>query len=103
MTPKEKALELFDAMHKVYDMHQYPDFTIDENDNQKNDELWQNNMELFSTIYKEFAKQCALIAADEILHLTSIRESWFNVKGKYEERFVLDQYWVEVKKEIEKL
>lgn len=48
-------------------------------------------------------KKYALIAVNEILNLTSIRESWFNVKGKYEERFVLDQYWVEVKKEIEAL
>lgn len=49
------------------------------------------------------AKDCALIAVDEILHITSTRESWFDIKGRYQERFVLNQYWVEVKQEIEKL
>jgi hypothetical protein len=38
--------------------------------------------------YYERAKQCALIAVDEIIYA---------VEGKY------DQYWLEVKQEIEKL
>jgi hypothetical protein len=38
--------------------------------------------------YYERAKQCALIAVDEIIYA---------VEGKY------DQYWIEVKQEIEKL
>lgn len=88
MTPKEKALELFDAMHKVYDMHQYPDFTIDENDNQKNDELWQNNSELFGKVYKEFSKKCALIAVEEIIEHCNYANKW---------------YWQDVKQEIEAL
>jgi hypothetical protein len=75
MTPKEKAIELFEKMA----------FSCRECD------------------YESNAKQCALIAVDEILHITSKRVSWFNVRGMYKERFVLDQYWVEVKQEIEKL
>lgn len=85
MTPKEKAIELVDKFtipHYEWDGDGY---------NINWEETFKNR------------KHCALIAVDEILHLTSIRESWFNVKGKYEERFVLDQYWVEVKKEIEAL
>ena len=78
MTPKEKAIELVNNMMPFV----YIDKSIGQYFN---------------------AKQCALIAVDEILHITSIRESWFNVRGKYEERFILDQYWVEVKQEIEKL
>jgi hypothetical protein len=38
--------------------------------------------------YYERAKQCALIAVDEIIYA---------VEGKY------DQYWIEVKQELEKL
>jgi hypothetical protein len=90
MTPKEKAKELFDAMHKVYDMHQYPYFTIDENDNQKNDELWQNNSELFGKVYMEFSKKCALIAVNEIL-----KAHLFNEEENH--------YYFEVKQEIEAL
>jgi hypothetical protein len=75
MTPKDKAIEL-------YEKFIFPCWECDEFDK---------------------AKQCALIAVDEILHITSKRVSWFNVRGMYKERFVLDQYWVEVKQEIEKL
>lgn len=74
MTPKEKAIELYNK----YITMPYP-------------------------IHTERAKQCALIAVDEILLITSKKESWYNVRGKYQERFILDQYWVEVKQEIEKL
>lgn len=85
MTPKEKAIEL------VLKFKQRTHYV----------EVWHTPQLLDK--FHHNAISCALIAVDEILHLTSIRESWFNVKGKYEERFVLDQYWVEVKKEIEAL
>ena len=58
MTPKEKAIEL------VEDMHDAPEMG-----------------------YNEHAKQCALIAVDEILSIGCIEVP----------------YWYEVKKEIEKL
>ncbi|NDB61244.1 hypothetical protein EB001_22815 [bacterium] len=87
MTPKEKASELFDKYYRLF--NSFPNY--------------QYVLENLNIIHDEklyTAKQCALIAVDEILHITSKRESWFNVRGKYNERFVLDQYWVEVKQEI---
>ena len=70
MTPKEKAKELVKRMYAVHS-------------NSASDITWY------------FAKQCALIAVDEILKshyalLTGIKPSTYN-------------YWQEVKTEIEKL
>jgi hypothetical protein len=64
MTPQEKAIELV--------------FKFDD------------TME-FSTPQR-FAKQCALIAVDEILH-----------NGNHFNTYLQNDYWQEVKKEIEKL
>jgi hypothetical protein len=61
MTPKEKAIEL------VEDMHDAPEVG-----------------------YNEHAKQCALIAVDEIIK-------------ELERCFIHNEYWQEVKQEIEKL
>jgi len=65
MTSKEKALELVEKYHKEYDL-------------------------LFWDLSWIQAKQCALIAVDEII------ENGFNPQLPY-------NYWQEVKKEIEKL
>ena len=62
MTPKEKAIELFD---KIYEY----------------------------AIFDEAAKQCALIAVDEVIN---------SIFGNYEFDF-LRNFWQEVKKEIEAL
>jgi hypothetical protein len=59
MTPKEKVIDL------VEDMHDAPEMG-----------------------YNEHAKQCALIAVDELIKSVSDVNSW---------------YWEEVKEEIEKL
>lgn len=68
MTPKEKAIDLVDRFneHTVQAITHYPNGKMVEN--------------------KDEAKQCALIAVDEILKLR-----------------VNISYWQEVKKEIEKL
>jgi hypothetical protein len=66
MTPKEKALEL------VEDMHDAPEIG-----------------------YNEHAKQCALIAVDEILDVLN-QIHWVIVSKDF-------KYWSEVKKEIEAL
>ena len=66
MTPKEKAEELVDKF--------YPMFT--------------------NSVRDTLAKQCALIAVDEILEETMERDGM---------RVVNNQYWVDVKNEIEKL
>jgi hypothetical protein len=66
MTPKEKALELVEKYHKDYDL------------------LWD-----LSWIQ---AKQCALIAVDEILKITWV-----------DKFLTVEDYWNEVKQEIEKL
>ena len=68
MTPKEKAIDL------VEDMHDAPEMG-----------------------YNEHAKQCALIAVDEILNLSKIAS--LRRDGVYMEL----EYWIEVKQEIEKL
>ena len=72
MTPKEKAKELIQKYLKM------------------NDGL----IEEFIPIPKEGAKQCALVAVDEIIHYLEI------VLGVDKEDF---EYWQEVKEEIEKL
>mgnify|MGYP003342162705 CR=1 FL=1 len=66
MTPKEKAEELVDKF--------YPMFT--------------------NSVRDTLAKQCALIAVDEILEETMERDGM---------RVVNNHYWVDVKNEIEKL
>jgi len=67
MTPKEKADELFRKMYQTHSVSP-------------------------SDITKYFAKQCALIAVDEI---------WNELES--ERVFEKYDYWLQVKKEIEKL
>jgi hypothetical protein len=75
MTPKEKALEL------VKDMHDAPEIG-----------------------YNEHAKQCALIAVDEILNTLKIFPEK-DTTSKSVVNFSISRivYWVQVKKEIEAL
>jgi len=70
MTPKEKAKELFDKMFEP------------------NNHYMNKNIE----IDKIIAKQCALIAVDEILKITWV-----------DKFLTVEEYWEEVKQEIEKL
>jgi hypothetical protein len=69
MTPKEKAIDLMDSFI------------------QRTRNKWESSMS-----YKR-AKQCALIAVDEILNTIE------QIFETFEER----KYWQEVKQEIEKL
>jgi hypothetical protein len=78
MTPKEKAFELVDKIYQWFPLEYYVikqdlDVIIEYNG-------WGN------------AKQCALIAVDEILN---------TIMSVYQPETKL--YWIEVKKEIEKL
>jgi hypothetical protein len=75
MTPKEKAQELVDKFRE------FADGTDSETDRYS------------PGVEKEKAKQCALIAVEEILN---------SILGNYEFDF-LRNYWQEVKQEIEKL
>ena len=72
MKPKDKAIELVDRM-----------FDVD-----LKDEEQQTSMKY------SHAKQCALIAVDEIINL-------YDAEEKMGEAFI--EYWQEVKQEIEKL
>lgn len=72
MTPKEKAAELID---KMYYIGRY-----DDKEDYNPAMAWER------------AKQCALIAVDEVL--STMDE---------EDNYVLYKYWKEVKQEIEKL
>jgi len=74
MTPKEKAEQLYNKM--------VVDFDID---------YWQT-------------KQCALIAVDEILNIEHPQVIIYTEISKNSIRdYFQDEYWEEVKKEIEKL
>ena len=73
MTPKEKAKQLFDKFYYVKDEQG------------------------FHSVNKYRAKQCALIAVNEILDFMLIELKW---DEKYNGNVI---YWKEVKQEIEKL
>jgi len=79
MTPKEKAIELIEAMA----------FSCIECD------------------YEAKAKQCALIAVDEILETTKVKwatqRKFPNGEYKFWKGVAYKKYWQEVKQEIENL
>jgi hypothetical protein len=81
MTPKEKALKLCDAFYQLLPLEQYVITT--DGDLSWEYDTWKN------------AKQCALIAVDEIINSIVI----FDLTAA-ENQFT---YWEEVKQEIEKL
>jgi hypothetical protein len=77
MTPKEKAKEL------VFEFKKYAYYP-----KTKDDEIFVNEL-------KTNAKQCALIAVDEII------KSQYKVLSGVKKSFY--DYWIEIKQEIEKL
>ena len=76
MTPKEKAKEL---CYKYWDM------------------LYELSERVITTEISEQAKQCALICVDEIL------KSLNNIEGQHSTLYEEEDYFKEVKQEIEKL
>jgi hypothetical protein len=80
MTPQEKAKELFDKFYLV---------------NSESVELETGEYDLVLSLDARDAKQCALIAVDEIMKAVGWEEMELGVDR--------DNYWQEVKKEIEKL
>ncbi len=76
MTPKEKAIELVDKFINI-------------------EIAYYDSIEGYSfmTMAKLYAKECALIAVDEILNVIEDEREGFNWKT----------YYLEVKQEIEKL
>jgi hypothetical protein len=77
MTPKEKAEELVDKMERPMDG---------------------------VSIFRLASKQLALIAVDEIIQATKVQMyEEIEVIKRIEGHFILDSYWVEVKREINKL
>jgi hypothetical protein len=83
MTPKEKAKEL---------MHYYLK------------ELLSAKYSINGFVINDLAKQCALIAVDEILNIEHPQIIIYTeiIKNSIRDYFQ-DEYWDEVKKEIEKL
>ena len=79
MTPKEKAKELFDKFYFV---------------NSESVELITGEYEMLFSLHESDAKQCALIALDEIIEALELN-SWQNTKQL--------EYYQEIKLEIEKL
>jgi hypothetical protein len=57
-------------------------------------ELWQKMMNADLLVDSISAKQCALVAVDEILNVTAGLNGWING---------FQSYWEQVKQEIEKL
>jgi hypothetical protein len=87
MTPKEKAIEL---KHKMY--AKILDYNLDYTDSNNIEEL---------NIFDDKAKQCALIAVDEILKEYAHAENHIeDIMGKIS---IYIKYWQEVKQEIEAL
>jgi hypothetical protein len=80
MTPKEKALELFD---KIIDT------MFDLSDG-------YNSTEIYNA-----AKQCALIAVDEIFEFMKMDDEYTDTAYNANSKWV--HYWIEVKQEIQKL
>ena len=79
MKPADKAKELFDKMYNVKDgLHKYP-------------------------MCYDTAKQCALIAVDEILKINKLADDHLNYKDYFNIQNGFKSYWQEVKNEIEKL
>ena len=83
MTPKEKAIEL---KHKMY--AKILDYNLDYTDSNNIEEL---------NIFDDKAKQCALIAVDEIINTGPLKMiDWGEI--------ISDKpYWEDVKQEIEVL
>lgn len=82
MTPKEKAEEIFDKHYRLF--NNFPNY--------------QYVIENLNTIQDEklyTAKQCALIAVDEIIEVACDVSDYDNSVTK--------SYWEEVKQEIDKL
>ena len=88
MTPKEKAAELFDKYYRLF--NNFPNYQyVIENINTIQDE------KLYT------AKQCALIAVDEIIEFMEVDD--FDSDTCYWANHSKMKYWIEVKQEIEKL
>ena len=77
MTPKEKVEELYNKYEQLG-----KDFTR-------------------GVSMAEFAKQCALIAVDEIFEFMKMDDEYTETVSNANSKWV--DYWLEVKKEIEKL
>ena len=89
MTPKEKANQLVNKFSSyVPTKISYLEFGGDDND--------------FKTIVIE-SKKCALIAVDEILNITCLKDLDLDYNKYYNDKSEFKNYWIEVKQEIEKL
>ena len=83
MTPKEKSIDLVDKFKKYA---YYP--------KTKDDEIFINQL-------NENAKECALIAVNEIISCGVTNDYYWDKKLGYYLSF--EEYYIEVKQEIEKL
>ena len=91
MTPKEKAIELFDKYYQIAESIEWTDNETMVKAEKFNDDLGGDVLRYWN----ELAKKSALIAVDEILNAID----WHDFEHPNDEI----NYWVEVKQEIEKL
>lgn len=89
MTPKEKAIELVNKMNIEYKCTRLGTYIT------------------INTSKNPYSKECALILVDEILELPETQEEYqiqyTNGEWSREIGYKYSKYWLEVKKEIEKL
>ena len=88
MTPKEKAEELVDKFYQLFPLQSEVITSIGEL-------TWEYDN------WKQ-AKQCALIAVDEII-LSTFSKQWYDKIKIIPSDYLLTDYWQEVKIEIENL
>jgi hypothetical protein len=89
MTPKEKAEQLIDKFYQTTP-----------------NEAWINEPIGIAKEYKAFnqAKECALIAVDEIIEMSDINKIFYSFyEGNCLTEYTEDFYWKKVKQEIEKI
>jgi len=82
MTPQEKAKELFDKFHFV---------------NSESVELVTGDYELLFSLHESDAKECALIALDELIRIAPWCGSSIKIENDSKE------YYMKAKEEIKKL
>ena len=88
MTPKEKAKELVDKFRKIY-IETDIDFETDEQ------KKWY--LKDYESKINNPSKQCALICVDEVI------KSLNNIEGQHSTIYEEEDFYKEVKQEIEKL
>jgi hypothetical protein len=107
MTPKEKAKKLVDKYYQLAESIEWTDKETMQKAELLNDELGEDVL----FYWHELAKQCTLIAVNEIIKSKQLnylftQEQIYLMEGTSDDRWIHEtfmKYWKQVKHEIEKL